>query len=103
MAGFRALATVKDQLKRGKGLDRDREKTYDWSRQERRFTTKKNKAKSQFQASPRNRKVAFLRGPVKGEILVAEWPNRSRQVRWARTETQRKEKKKVPCDSLIRN
>ena len=46
---------------------------------------KKRNPKSQFRASPRKRKVAFSRGPVKGEILVTEWPNRSRQLRWVRT------------------
>ena len=86
MAGFRALATVKDQPRRGKGLDPDREKTCDWSRQGGRFTAKKNEnqKKSQFRASPRKRKVAFSRGLVKGEILVTEWPNRSRQLRLVR-------------------
>ena len=35
---------MKDQLKRGKGLDPDREKTYDWSRQRGRLTAKKNES-----------------------------------------------------------
>ena len=41
-AGLRALATVKDQPRRGKGLDPDKEKTCHWSRQGGRFTAKKN-------------------------------------------------------------
>ena len=41
-AGLRALATVKDQLRRGKGLDPDKEKTCHWSSQGGRFTAKKN-------------------------------------------------------------
>ena len=67
------------QLRRGKGLDPDREETYDWSRHQ-----KERKPESQFRASPRKRKVTFSRGPVKGEILITEWPNRSRQLHWAR-------------------
>ena len=40
-----------------------------------RFTAKKKRnPKSQFRASPRKRKVAFSRGPVKGEIPVTKWP-----------------------------
>ena len=46
------------------------------------YRQKERKPKSQFRASPRKRKVAFSRGPVKDEILVTEWPNRSRQLRW---------------------
>ena len=65
---------MKDQPRRGKGLDPDREKTCDWSRQ------KERKPKSQFRASSRKRKVTFSRGPVEGEILVTEWPNSNRQV-----------------------
>ena len=64
----------KKQPRRGKGLDPDQEKTCHWSRQGGRFTAKKKRnPKSQFRASPRNRKVAFSRGPVKGEILVPKW------------------------------
>ena len=49
------------------------------SRQGGRFTAKKKRnPNSQFQASPRKRKVAFSRGPVKGEIPVTKWHNRSR-------------------------
>ena len=85
LAGLRALATVKDKPRRGKGLDPDKEKTCHWSMQGGCFTAKKERnPKSQFRASPRKRKVAFSRGPVKGEILVTEWPNRSRQLRWVR-------------------
>ena len=40
------------------------------------YRPKERNPKSQFQASPRKRKVAFSRGPMKGEILVTEWPNR---------------------------
>ena len=42
LAGFRALATVKEKPRRGKGLDPDKEKTCHWSRQGGRFTAKKN-------------------------------------------------------------
>ena len=53
LAGFRALATVKDQPRRGKGLDPDKEKTCYWSRQGGRFTAKKNESqKGQFQDMP---------------------------------------------------
>ena len=48
------------------------------------YRQKERKLKTQFQALPRKRKVAFSRGPVEGEILVTEWPNRSRQLRWVR-------------------
>ena len=41
-AGLRALATVKNQPRRGKGLDPHKEKTCYWSRQGGRFTAKKN-------------------------------------------------------------
>ena len=41
------------------------------------YRKKERNPKSQFQASPRKRKVAFSRGPVKGEILVTEWPNKA--------------------------
>ena len=41
-AGLRALATVKDKLRKGKGLDPDKEKTCHWSSQGGRFTAKKN-------------------------------------------------------------
>ena len=82
LAGLRALATVEEAA--------EKEKTCHWSRQGGRFTAKKKRnSKSQFRASPRKRKVAFSCGPVKGKILVTEWPNRSRRLRLgkkARTE-----------------
>ena len=85
LVGLRALATVKKQPRRSKGLDPDKEKTCHWSRQGGRFTAKKKRnPKSQFRASPRKRKVAFSHGPVKREILVTEWPNRSRRLCWVR-------------------
>ena len=42
LVGLQALATVKDQPRRGKGLDPDKEKTCHWSRQGGRFSAKKN-------------------------------------------------------------
>ena len=48
------------------------------------YRQKERNPKSQFQASPRKRQVAFSRGPVEGEILVTEWPNRSRRLRWVK-------------------
>ena len=45
-AGLRALATVKDQPRRGKGLYADKEKTCHWSRQGGRFTTKMNETQN---------------------------------------------------------
>ena len=85
LAGFRALATMKDQPKRGKGLDPDREKTCDWSRQGGRFTAKKNESQKVSSKLRQGRERSpFHVGPVEGEILVTEWPNRSRQFRWVR-------------------
>ena len=46
------------------------------------YRQKERNPKSQFQAFPRKGQVAFPRGPVEGEILVTEWPYRSRQLRW---------------------
>ena len=63
------------------------------SRQGGRFTAKKKRnPKSQFLASPRKRKVAFSRGPVKGEILVTEWPIEAGDSVGEELEAQRKEK-----------
>ena len=61
LAGFRALATAMDQLKRGKGHDPDRERTYDWSRQLGRFTAKKNEIQKSVPSFARGeRKVALF-------------------------------------------
>ena len=80
MADFRALATVTDQPKRGKGHDPDRERTYDWSRQLKCFTAKKNEIQKSVLSFTRGEKLSpFSLGLVKSEILVAEWPNGSRQ------------------------
>ena len=65
-----------DQLKRDKGHDPDRERTYNWSRQLGHFTTKKN----EIQKSVPRERSPFLLGPVKSEILLVEWPNGSRQL-----------------------
>ena len=42
IGGFSSPSNSDDQLKRGKGHDPDKERTYDWSRQLGHFTAKKN-------------------------------------------------------------
>ena len=65
LVGLRALATVKDQPRRGRGLDPDREKTCHWSRQGGRFTAKKNESQ----------KVSFelRRGSERSPFHVVRW------------------------------
>ena len=80
---FEPLATVKDQPRRGKGLDPDREKTCDWSRQGGRFTAKKNESQKVSYhsfATEKKRYALYQRDPVNRRNSSI----RSRQLRWAR-------------------
>ena len=102
--GFRALATAIDPLKKGQGHDPDWERTYDWLRQLGRFTDKKDEIQKSVPSFAREEKGhPFSLGPVKSEILVAEWPNGSRPIRWKKEKKRKFNVKMMPCDSLMEN
>ena len=69
-------AKVLTQIRKRHAIGQGREETF--------YRQKERKPNSQFRALPRKRKVAFSRGPVEGEILVTEWPNRSRRLCWGK-------------------
>ena len=85
IGGFSSPRNCEGPNEKGQGHDPDRERTYDWSRQLGRFTAKKEwNQKISSELRQRRERSPFFLGPVKSEILVAEWPNGSRQLRWTR-------------------